>query len=251
MDHFANFHDPQIGWALVKLLEQLQVPVHVPPDQTASGMAMISAGELDAARQVALANIRVLGPLAREGHPIVCTEPAAVIALRQEYPRLVDHPDVGAIAEQVRDAGAFLAEQLAAVNGAAPQWGPLPYTAAYHTPCHTRALQAVPPYLELLRKIPQLTLEPLQLGCSGMAGAFGLTRENFEISLAIGRPLMEKMGQPGLQFGITECSSCRLQMEQAASTPTVHPLKLLALSAGLLPEVRLRLVPNYKKLVVS
>jgi FAD/FMN-containing dehydrogenase/Fe-S oxidoreductase len=250
VDHFANFHDPQVGWSLVRLLEQFQIPVHVPAEQTASGMAMVSAGDPDAARAVALQNIRVLGPLAREGHPIVCTEPAAVIALRQEYPRLIDHPDVAAVAEQVVDAGAFITQCL--LSEAPPlTLSPLPYRAAYHTPCHTRALYGAPPYLELLRRIPQLQLEPLQLGCSGMAGAFGLTRENFELSLKIGRPLMDRMAQPDLQLGITECSSCRLQMEQTASTPTVHPLKLLALSCGLLPEVRVKFTPNTRRLLIS
>ena len=250
VDQFANFHDPQIGWSLVNLLEQLGLSVFVPPDQSASGLAMISAGDLDSARDIALENIRALGPLAREGHPIVCTEPAAVIALRDEYPRLIDHPDVTAIAEQVEDAGHFLAERLADRNGDLTL-GPLPYHAAYHTPCHTRALYGTPPWLTLMQSIPQLDIDPLQLGCSGMAGAFGLTRDNFEVSLAIGRPLMERMGEPDLQLGITECSSCRLQMEQHSDTPTVHPVKLLALSLGLIPEVRLKLNRKTRKRVVT
>jgi Fe-S oxidoreductase len=250
VDHFANFHDPQVAWSLQRLLQALGVPVHVPTEQFASGLALISAGDLDTGRKIALENIRVLGPLAREGHTIICSEPAAAIALRQEYPRLVDHPDVRAVAEQTRDAGEFLAELWPTAAGV-PELAPLPLRAAYHTPCHTRALTGTPRYLELLRRIPQLELEPLQLGCSGMAGAFGLTRENLEMSLAIGRPLMERMAEPDLQIGITECSSCRMQMEQGTNTPTIHPLKLLALSSGLIPEVRLKLNPNPRKLVVS
>lgn len=249
VDHFANFHDPQIGWSLVRLLQALDVPVFIPPEQIASGLAMISAGDLDAARKVALENIRVLGPLAREGHPIICSEPAAALALRQEYPRLVDHPDVAAIAEMAMDAGPYLAERLATATKL--QFSPLPLRAAYHTPCHTRALSGTPQYLELLRRIPQLEIEPLQLGCSGMAGAFGLTRENFEVSLAIGRPLIDRLTGADLQIGSTECSSCRLQMEQGTRTPTLHPLKLLALSSGLIPEVRLKLAPNTKRRVVT
>jgi anaerobic glycerol-3-phosphate dehydrogenase C subunit len=250
VDHFANFHDPQVGWSLVRLLEALNVPVHVPGEQIASGLAMISAGDLDAARKVALENIRALGPLAREGHPIICSEPAAALALRQEYPRLVDHPDVGAIAEQVQEAGPFLFDRIGG-DGSSLELGPLPLRAAYHTPCHTKALSGAPRYLELLRRIPQLEIEPLQLGCSGMAGAFGLTRENFDVSLAIGRPLIDRMSGEDLQIGITECSSCRLQMEQGTQTPTLHPLKLLALSSGLIPEVRLKLSPNPKRRVVT
>ena len=57
-------------------------------------MAMLSAGDIEAARKTAEHNIRILSELAREGHPIVCTEPAAALCLKQEYPLIIDHPDV-------------------------------------------------------------------------------------------------------------------------------------------------------------
>ncbi len=250
VDHFANFHDPQIAWAFVRLLEALGYPVYVPPDQTASGMAMISAGDLDAARKLAEENVRTLGPLAREGHPIVCTEPASVIALTQEYPYLLNHPDVAVLAGRVQGAGEFLRLALEQ-NPTALHLTPLPLRAAYHTPCHSRVMTAHASYLDLLRMIPELRIDSLDLGCSGMAGAYGLTRENFEASLTIGRPLIERMAAPDLQIGLAECSSCKLQMEQGTSTPTLHPLKILALAGGLMPEVRLKLVRNRKRLLVS
>src|SRR6185436_15691194 len=50
VDHFANYHDPELGQAFLAILEHNGVRVHVPEDQTVSGMAMISAGDLNAAR---------------------------------------------------------------------------------------------------------------------------------------------------------------------------------------------------------
>ena len=76
------------------ILNHNGIPVHVPPEQTVSGMAMISVGDVDSARAVAERNMRVLVELAREGHQIVCTEPSAALCLKQEYPMLLDHPDV-------------------------------------------------------------------------------------------------------------------------------------------------------------
>jgi FAD/FMN-containing dehydrogenase/Fe-S oxidoreductase len=250
VDHFANHHDPQLAWAFVRLLEHLGTPVHVPAGQTASGLAMISAGDLDAARELAEQNIRALAEFAREGHTIVCTEPAAALAITQEYPRLIDHPDVKVVAERTVEAGAF----LAALLKDRPDdrlFSPLPLTAAYHAPCHSRALHNESPYVPLLERIPDLRFEEVSLGCSGMAGAFGLTAENFDTSLAIGRGLIDRMAEPTLQAGITECSSCKLQMEQGSSTPTLHPIKLLALACGLMPELRLKLAANTKRLLVS
>ena len=84
-----------------------------------------------------------------------------------------------------------------------------------------------------------------------MAGAFGLTRQNFESSLQIGDALIRRMAEPDLAIGTTECSSCKLQMEQGTSTPTLHPLKLMALSYGLMPQLKEKLKPGRRKLVVT
>ena len=37
---------------------------------------------------------------------------------------------------------------------------------------------------------------------------------------------------------MSECSTCRMQMEQGSALPTIHPVKLLALAYGLMPELR-------------
>ena len=43
----------------------------------------------------------------------------------------------------------------------------------------------------------------------------------------------------------------KLQMEQESTIPTVHPLKLLALSYGLMPELAQRFKRTTKKLVTT
>lgn len=250
VDHFANFHDPELGRAFLAVLAHNGVRVHVPEDQTVSGMAMISAGDLDAARKVAEQNVRELSELAREGVPIICTEPAAALCLKYEYPRLLDHPDVQIVADQVVEATAFLAGLLAKEQ-LRTDFGPLKLTASYHTPCHLKALHHGSPVLKLLERIPELEVFSVEKGCSGMAGAFGLTRENFETSLRIGHDLIEHMRTTDVTIGLTECSSCKMQMEQGSNTPTLHPIKLLALSYGLMPEIQTRLQRATKKLVVT
>ena len=69
---------------------------------------MISAGDLEAARFVAERNVRELAELAREGCPIVCTEPSSALCLKHEYPMILNNPDVDMVASQVVDAGAYL-----------------------------------------------------------------------------------------------------------------------------------------------
>ena len=75
-----------------------------------------------------------------------------------------------------------------------------------------------------------------------MAGAWGLTQENFKTSIQMGWGLISRMRDGSFDIGATECSSCKMQMEQGTSAPTLHPLKLLALAYGLMPEIRGRLL---------
>lgn len=250
VSEYANFYDTELARAFVAILKHNGIPVYVPPGQTGSGMAMITAGDLTAARAVAERNIRELAELAREGYPIVCTEPSAVVCLKQEYPKLLDHPDVELVASQVIDAGAYL-ELLHAQGQLKTDFAPLDLEVGYHTPCHLKALQCGTPLGNLMSLIPQLRLRKIEEGCSGMAGAFGLTEKNFATSIRIGWNLISRMRAGDLHIGATECSSCRIQMEQGATIPTLHPLKLMALSYGLMPEIRRRITAPTQKLVMS
>lgn len=241
VDHFANYHDPELAEAFVAVMKHHGIRVHVPSGQIGSGMAMVSTGDLNAARRIAEENIRELASMAREGLPIVCTEPAAALCLKEDYPMLVEHQDTRLIASLAIEAGAYL-QQLFQSGRLKTDFAPLPLRVGYHEPCHLRALKNGKPLRELLEQIPELDVLTLDKGCSGMAGTFGLTRANFELSLEIGQPLIERMRKPDLMLGATECSSCRMQMQQDSSLETIHPMKLLAASYGLMPGLRQRLL---------
>jgi FAD/FMN-containing dehydrogenase/Fe-S oxidoreductase len=250
VDHFANYHDPDLGRAFLEIMRHHGIPVYVPPGQTATGMAMVTAGDLDSAREMAERNVRELAELAREGLPIVCTEPAAVVCLTQDYPLLLNHPDVETVASRVIEAGAFL-KQMKVEGRLRTDFQTVNVTAGYHTPCHIRALKQGTPFADLLADIPGVTLRRIEEGCSGMAGAFGLTAANFETSLQIGKGLIERMQRDDILIGTTECGSCKLQMEQGTTRPTIHPLKILALAYGLMPELKRLLRPNKRRLMTS
>jgi len=251
VDHYVNYHDPELGQAFLAILKHHGIAVHVPPEQLPSGMALISAGDLESAREVAEVNLRELAELARDGSTIVCTEPAAALALTQEYPLLIDHPDVQLVASRVVEAGAFLLDLHRQNKLRVSEFKPLDLKLAYHTPCHLKALQQGTPLAELLGLIPKVSLQKLEEGCSGMAGAFGMSSRNFKSSIRIGWGLINRMRAPEFTAGTTECSSCKIQMEQGTRTPTLHPLKLLALSWGLLPELAQKLKASRRRLLVT
>ena len=111
-------------------------------------------------------------------------------------------------------------------------------TAVYHTPCHVKALGPEAGLYRVLELIPGVEVRQIEKGCSGMAGMFGIAAEHFEQSLEIGKDLIQEMATVDVSAGMTDCSTCRMQMEQGASIPTVHPIKILALAYGLMPELR-------------
>ncbi len=244
VDYYANQHDPLIGISLIRLLAGLGIDVLIPSEQTISGMGFLSAGDFATARKVADANLRLLGEYAREGYTIVCTEPSAAIALKQEYPFLSTHPDVADVATKTIDAGQFLWNNILGVSGKPGNLLPespwklsdLDAKTWYHTPCHTRALWRHSPYLPLLKLIPKLQVDSQDRGCSGMAGLYGLSARNYDRSLAMGKDLIETSQEETYDFHVSECSSCKMQLEQESTINTFHPLKLLAHSAGLLGE---------------
>lgn len=231
LDTYARRHDPLLAQAFVAILERHGVGVFVDPRQVASGMALVSEGDVEGARALARTNVRILAEAVRLGYRIVCTEPAAVTCITHDYPLLVDDEDMDRIVAATTDATSYLWE-LHRDGRLRLDFRPVPARILYHAPCHLRARHASSPAEHLLRLVPGLSVQVADHGCSGMAGTFGLAREHYRASLRAGLGLVTAIRGAGVEAGATECSACRIQMEQGTTKPTVHPVKLLARAYG-------------------
>ncbi|WP_153556779.1 FAD-binding and (Fe-S)-binding domain-containing protein [Roseimaritima sediminicola] len=236
MDYFTNYHDTSIGRALIEVLLQNRVGVYVPPRQVYSGMSHIAAGDLKTARKLAVKNIRLLADAIRQGHTVVATEPSAVLCLQHEYLNLVDDDDARLVAENSYEACRYLWD-MHGRNELTLDFRPVSATVAYHQPCHVRAIDRGEPGPLLMDLIPGLTVKPIHAGCSGMAGLWGLQKQNYRNSLRIGWPLISAMRSSGVQVAASECTACRMQIEHGVDRPVVHPIKLLAYAYGRMPDV--------------
>jgi Fe-S oxidoreductase len=202
-------------------------------------MAALIVGDVDNAREAALANLRVLANAVRDGYTVVCSEPTAALMLRHEYVKLTEDLDAELVAGNTMDVGQYL--RGLEVRGQLPRAEQqLEARVGYHQPCHLRALGAGTPGLELLRSVLSLDVEFIDRGCSGMGGTYGLARSQFWTSLRAGRGLMRRIRDPDIEIGSTECGACRIQMEQGVTKPTLHPVKLLSLGYGLNPALLAR-----------
>jgi FAD/FMN-containing dehydrogenase/Fe-S oxidoreductase len=240
VDVFANYNDPEIAEAVVAVLHHNGIEVFVPPGQRGCGMAPFAYGDIETAREMAAHNLRILADVAREGYTIVCSEPTAALMLRHDYPALLDDPDVELVAGRVVELTAFLWE-LHQSGDLRSDFQPLKLCLGHHVPCHLKALGRSACAPALLSLIPELLVHTIDVGCSGMAGTFGLKGRNYDVSMSAGRALFQELSRPAVLFGSTECSTCRVQMVEGSGKPTLHPVQYLACAYGLMPSLLRRL----------
>lgn len=244
VDTYANHFDTQLAEALVATFKHNEIGVYVPTQQLHSAMAMISQGEIDAARAVAARNVALLAEHVRQGYTIVATEPSAALALTHEYPILLDDDEDSLLVSQhTREACHYL-WQLHQNGRLKLDFRTQRISVGYHVPCHMKALGVGAPTENLLRLIPGLRVTRVEKGCSGIAGLWGVKRENYRASLRTGLELIDAVRSGPFQIGTTECSTCKMQMEHGTTKSTVHPIKLLAMAYGLMPEMAVQLTSN-------
>ena len=251
VDTYANYCDTQLAEAFLSVLGHNGIEAYVPESQRQAAMPHITRGVLDPARRMAEQNVALLAEAVRQGYTIVATEPSAVLALTHEYLTLLpgDH-DAQLVAENTFEACHFLwrCHQRGKLQ---LDFSPLTTTFGLHTPCHMKALEVGEPMESLLELIPGLRIERLEKGCSGIAGMYGFSRQNYRNSLRAGLPLLTAIRTGAFQATTTTCSTCKIQMEQGTDKPTIHPIKLVAIAYGLMPELRSLLVSPSHDLVVS
>ena len=250
VDTYANWFDTELGEAVVAVLQHNGASVYVHPGQLAANMPQLTMGDVERARPAVVMNVKRLAEAVRQGYEIVASEPAAALCLKQEYVHLLGSDDARLVAQHTHEATDFL-WQLHRAGELELDFKPLNVTVGYHLPCHMKVLSDAVPGAQLLRLIPGLTLERIDRGCSGMAGTFGLKAENYRRSIRMGFGLIAALREPKINIGSTECSTCKIQMEQGTTKPTVHPLKLLALSYGLMPQLATRLQAMSEELIVT
>jgi FAD/FMN-containing dehydrogenase/Fe-S oxidoreductase len=249
VDLFANYNDPLIAEAVVAVLQHNGVEVYVPQGQRGCGMAPLAHGDVETAREMAERNLRLLADAAREGCPILCSEPTAALMFRHDALDLLNDPDARLVAEQTVEFTSYVWD-LYREGRLRTDFQPLHLSVGHHVPCHLKALGRPPAGPALLSLIPGLRVHTIDVGCSGMAGTFGLKAENYDVSLQAGRQMLEELGRPRVLHGSTECSSCRIQMEDGTGKRTLHPAQYLALAYGLLPEIAPRLHEPIRELVL-
>jgi FAD/FMN-containing dehydrogenase/Fe-S oxidoreductase len=233
-DLFANYNDPGLALTVERVLNAHGVGV-VLPTQRASGVPEMLYGYADKARETAGFNVDALLPCVKAGAVVVSAEPTATFAFKIHYPDYLSSPDCSLVANATRDLGEFLVRRRLDHPKTAPAAGPLragSLRIGYHQPCHLKAQQVGSPGLELLREIPGVEVIDLSAGCCGMAGTFGMKAGTYDFAAAVGKPLFDRVAEVAPDLLASECSTCRMQLQQMTEVEAVHPVVLLAEAYG-------------------
>jgi len=230
VDLFGTYHDHALPIAVIDVLAHNGVEV-VLPDQKSAAMPMLAYGDVRAAGRVIRYNLDRLEPLVHQGMEIICSEPTAALCLKREWLDVENTAQAALVAEAAVNLTDYLLA-LADEGRLKTDFAPLgPLSLAYHPPCHLKALTDARG-ADLVEMIPGVTVERIDRGCCGIAGTYGFQRAKYELSLAIGEPMLNAFRASDADAGLTECSTCRMQIEHAAGKPTIHPIKLLAAAYG-------------------
>jgi Fe-S oxidoreductase len=237
-DSFTSYTEPEIGRAAIELLEMAGWSVQL-ASNACCGRALISKGLLDAARESQATLLAQLAPAALKGIPIVGCEPSCVFTLKDELPALA-RGDAGAVAvaRQARMVDDLLSEAIddghLVLDPNAPASG---RRILFHGHCHQKASSATAGSISLLQRIPGASVDVLDAGCCGMAGAFGFEHEHYDLSLAIGamRLLPAVTAAPADAIVAATGVSCRQQILQGTGRQAVHPVTLLRQSVRTTP----------------
>ena len=224
---FANANDPEgEGQASMEVLERNGFRVSI-PDHRCCGVAKMTAGSLDSARRDAEKNIEILFPYAIKGIPIIFSAPSCCLAIRHEYPRFFPSEEARLVSEHSYDIHEFLMGLYR--NGSLnTDFGEVRATVAYHNPCHLKAQGIVKEPAQLLRLIPGLNVREIEDSCCGIAGCFGMKKQNFHLSMRIGESLFREIDKAGAELALTGCGTCKIQMEQGLGREVFHPMAILA-----------------------
>jgi glycerol-3-phosphate dehydrogenase subunit C len=227
---YIRYNAPAVGQVVVELLRINGFSVDVAAD-ICCGMPAMANGDSAQLADCVEKNAEVMAKAVDDGAVIVTACTSCGYALKGDYANLLaGHPTLADAAHKVSsntyDLGELLVElqesgklntDFAAVN----------HRLAYHAPCHMKSQGIGRPWLRILRSVPGVEIEEIKADCCGMAGTYGFKNEKYKISMDIGRDLFHGVQAYKPELAVTECGSCKMQIEHGTKVRTVHPAEIL------------------------
>jgi len=221
---YASYIQPAIGRAAVNVLSNMNMAVHI-PEQHCCGLPMLSKGMVPQARQKISTNLKKWSYLADLADYIVVTCSSCGYALMKEWQYLQDSPDIDMIRRKTIHITRLINIYFDRLKLRPGKFLP---KLAYHAPCHLRIQPDSDCSFTLLARTDGADVKDLKGNCCGMAGSWGMTAKNYHLSKTISADMISKLNRSPAAVGVTDCPTCRIQMEQFSDKPIKHPIEIIA-----------------------
>jgi Fe-S oxidoreductase len=231
---YCNRNEPRIAEDLAAVFRHNGIAVTLAAKERCCGMPKLELGDLDSIERLKEVNVPALERMVDAGWDLVAPVPSCVLMFKQVLPLL--YPDDVAVS-RVRDAMFDPFEYLMLRHKAgllrtdfANPLGKL----SYHVACHLRVQNIGHKTRELLALIPGAEIEVIER-CSGHNGTYGVKREYRDVSIKIGRPVINRVASSGAGQYASDCPMAGRQIESglAEPRPPTHPLTLLRRAYGI------------------
>jgi FAD/FMN-containing dehydrogenase/Fe-S oxidoreductase len=195
------------------------------------GRTFLSAGLVDQARAELDRLVATYAPYAARGVPIVGLEPSCLLTLRDELLSLRSDDTARSVSAHAMLFEEFLVREAETGRLQLPL-KPIAPKAMVHGHCHQKSFGAFKPVEQVLRLIPDLTVETIESSCCGMAGAFGYGTETYQTSIQMAEasllPAVRKADAATLI--VADGTSCRHQIADGTLREALHVARVLAMS---------------------
>jgi L-lactate dehydrogenase complex protein LldF len=232
-----DFAYPEMGVALVKLLNKAGIEVTFPEEQTCCGAPALYNGAWEVAAQNAVDNIKVL--MNEEVKYVVSACPTCTVALVHEFIKTLDTlgqtewlPKARELSEKTIDFST-LVKQLVDEGRLSFREGERLGKITYHDSCHLkRTLNVFDQPRELLQKAGYEIAEMYECDmCCGMGGSYSMKLP--EISAPILQNKLKNIKDTGAPLVAMDCPGCVMQIrggfdQDGAQVRVKHTAELLA-----------------------
>jgi FAD/FMN-containing dehydrogenase/Fe-S oxidoreductase len=226
-DTFNNYFLPDTAIAAVDVLESAGYRVLLPKAKLCCGRPLYDWGILDRAKHLLLKILDALEAEIKNEIPIVVLEPSCATVFRDELLNLYPRDErAHRLSHQTFLLSEFLEKKA--------KHFPLPKLARkalVHGHCHHKSVMKMTDEEAVLRRMG-IDFQSPAPGCCGMAGAFGLEKDKYEISIAIGElellPAVRKASRDCLI--IADGFSCREQIAQCTNRHALHLAEIISMA---------------------
>lgn len=227
-----NYVYPQMGQAIIKVLQKNNIEVVLPKAQCCCGTPAFTSGDFKVGQYLAQKNVELFD---KGNYDAIITGCASCgNALKNEYEEVLEE---GQIKEKWRKMSAKvhdISEYLVSIDYDKESLGTIKEKVTYHDPCHlVRGMKVTKQPRDILKNIPGVEFEEMHDAdkCCGCGGSFSAVF--YDISRKINDEKLDNAERTHADVLATGCPACRMHItdglgQRHSKMKVRHPIEILA-----------------------